>query len=616
MFMDIVYANAFPEKYYLIYLSSSLFLGELSREYSLQYAKDSSSHDLALKDSLDHYIYKRIMENDRFLKSQEFYNYGRYLNNIINNKTRTVNGKKYYMELVTNVILRDDNMRQKFFSTLGLSESKISSINHTVTVIKEELNRVLNRMARRERISQEELDFIGDYIYSTKNVSDDVRKIFLKYVFNELKKSNNIKPSIEIVGAFLQCLPGEYVDEERIKNMRYYVSDHDKNGKTCVKSLSHLNPRFYYCHYDQDMALEVSFKDDKALEKSRGFKENDVYFLLFAAFHELTHAQLQCDIDEGKQNSRSFFGILNSLFRDTTGESYYELNHDVDEIEIDADEKSWDNVRNFVLENSDTYSAEIIAKCVKNRDDVKARRGFSFKIDEQGNLIYCDEYDIQRLKRIVQQDPSILQKYPVLQYYFDQNHNLNIDRLFEFDLSSYSNIDYANLAFAAYILDYEGDRISNEVTMATKSPKEIKQLIVNLYHIYHQNVLKIRDYKGARKDTYDETTHNYNESVDIESKFFIKHAKELFNVVYIYHCIQRSYSNINPYENAYIKVSMKKYFYELYENFDLSIDANREKLREIEEQYRNLYLKTNDDMLLELADFIRTKLDTYGQGSK
>ena len=614
--MDIVYANAFPEKYYLIYLHNPLFLEKLSSQYSLQYSKGSSSHDLALKDSLDHYIYKRIMENDRFLKSQEFYNYGRYLNNIINNKTRTVNGKKYYMELVTNAILRDDNMRQKFFSALGLSVSQISSINHIVIVIKEELNRVLNRMARRERISQEELDFIGDYIYSTKNVSDDVRKIFLKYVFNELKEPTNIKPSIEIVGAFLQCLPGEYIDEERIKNMRYYVGDYDKNGKTSVKARSHLNPKCYYCHYDRDMALGVSFKDDKALEKSRGFKINDVYFLLFVAFHELTHAQLQCDIDEGKRTSRSFFGILNSIFRDMTGESYYKLNHDVDEIEIDADEKSWENVRNFVFKNSDTYQRDIISKCVKNCNDVRARRAFSFKIDENGNLVYCDEYDIQRLKQFVQNNPSILQQYPVLQYYIDQNNNLNIDRLFEFDLSSYSNVDYANLAFAKYILDYEGERISNEVKRATKSPEEVKQLIVNLYHIYHQNVLKVRDYKNARKDTYDETHHNYNETADIESKFFIKHAKELFNVVYIFYCIQRSYPNVDPYANSYMKESMRKYFYELYEGFDLSIDANRGKLEEIEKQYRKLSSVANDDVLLELADFIRTKLDTYGQSSK
>ena len=615
--MDIKYANAFPESYYLTYLNNPLYLGELSRQYSLQYSGESSSHDLALKDSIDHYIYKRITEDNRFLKSQQFYNYGRYLNDVINNKVRTVNGKKYYMELVTNVILRDDNMRHTFFSTLGLSDSKISSIDHTVAVIKEELNRILNKMARRERISQEELDFIGDYIYSTKNVSDDVRKVFIKYVFNELKKSNKIKPSVEIVGAFLQCLPGEYIDEDRIKDMRYYVGNHDKSGNMPVKSYSHLNPKFYYCHYDRDMALGVSFKDEEALEKSRGFSENDIYFLLWVTFHELTHAQLQCDIEEGKQTSRSFFGALNSLFRDMAGESYYKLNHDVDEIEIDADEKSWDNVRNFVFKNSDTYSADIISKCVKNRDDVKARRAFSFKITEEGNLIYCDEYDIQRLKQLVQKNPSILQKYPVLQYYIDQNNDLNVDRLFEFDLSSYSDIDYANLAFAAYILDYEGNRISDEVTGVMKSPQEVKQLIVNLYHVYHQNALKVRDYKKARKDTYDETRHNYDKSgIDIESKFFLKHAKELFNVVYIFYCVQKSYWNINPYENSYIRESMKKYFYELYEEFDLSIEDNREKLREIEEQYQNLYSKTNDDMLLELADFIRDKLDTYSQGDK
>ena len=105
------YINDFNENDYNKYLTNPDELIKLKEEYLKQYKENSNSVMLAFKETLDHFVLKKINEDEKYLDSIEFKNYLNYIMHIVEEKTDALNSEKLNIELCSNIIFRNDRIK-------------------------------------------------------------------------------------------------------------------------------------------------------------------------------------------------------------------------------------------------------------------------------------------------------------------------------------------------------------------------------------------------------------------------------------------------------------------------------------------------------------------------
>lgn len=630
-----VYINDFEASYYKHYLNNPNYLSIIKSEYLKQYADNSDALFLAFKESLDHYVLQQILKDENYINSTEFQNYLNYIMHIVEEKRQNVEGKIYNIELSTNVVFRNDYIRRKVFNRY-YNEKTINLFENHINSTKKHINTISGKMVNRERISQDEINLVSDYIYSSRNFNNNIGKIYAEYIFNEITTDSNIKMSIPMLGALTSYFTQYYSADNEVKNSRTFIAEFDNKKE----DLAHKSGTRRYCYFSKKYFGKTSLIKDDSLDTSRIIYSNhedvDIYHLLMIAYHELTHDHQH---NEGVKDSLSSSGMayivkdilnknLNGYVRlDKNGNpiniTEYNVNHDSTEYEIQADEEAWRQCRNFIathcrqyaykhhLDSSIAISRE--DKCYQNEQNIRARRAFSLKKDSEGKTLYYSLYDIKNLVAIIRENSSILEKYPTLKAYLDLHGNLDTSILFTRNITSKDNsglnVDNTGLEFATYMLDFETDKILEKISSGELVEEQILNLILNIYNVMHQNVLKIRDFAKTDKKDYSKTTHNFDlekKSDMIYNYFFEKNASEIYNAMEILSLIKRNYPQFNASNfddtNHYIS-----YFYEL---LSKAKNINLDKIQAICDKYDN----SRNPILLELSDYMKINiLDLYGQ---
>lgn len=613
------YINDFEEKYYRQYLNNPKYLEKLKDMYLRQYSSQSDAQFLAFKESLDHYIYKKIVKDNNYINSDEFKNYLEYIKQVVNDKKISLNKQNFNIELSTNIIFRNAIFRKYY------NESTVSIVEDHINEIKKKLNEITDKMQKRESISQEEIDFISDYIYSSRNFSDNTNT-YIEYIFNEIKPDSNIKASTQMLGAITYCFTQEYTKDTEVKNSRTFIADFDNKSS----NLAHKSGNRKYCYFNRKYFSNLSLTDDNSLNKSRTFDDNDLYFLMMVSFHELTHEYQHNEVRRNSSSSSALANIITyvlnqnldgfcALDKDgkTVNVSEYIANHDSTEFEIQADEESWRQCAHFIAKHCIQYayknqlSSSIASlrkqKCLINEKIIQARRTFSLKKEKDGSKLYYALYDIKNLCKVVHDNPSILEHYPVLKQYLNQDGSLKTEIMFLNNITSSDNtgldVDNSNLQFATYMLDYDKNNILDKLKNGHCNELQIRNLSMNIYNIMHQNVLKIRNFEKVNISDYDQTRHrfNFNNNINtIYNYFFTKNADELYNAMQILYTIHNCYPSIDVsyYNDTKYYVS---YFYELLskvKNIDLKSIQN----------ICNKYDSSNAPLLLELSNYMKVKI--------
>ena len=617
------YINDFEEKYYKQYLNNTKKLDELKDKYLRQYSSQSDAQYLAFKESLDHYIYKQIAKDNNYISSAEFKNYLNYIMHIVNDKKVSLNNQIFNLELSTNIVFRDESIRNLIFKKYY---AKITNTyeNH-IKETKKILNEINDKMIKRKSISQDEIDFISDYIYSSRSFVDN-EDTYIEYIFNEIKPDSNIKIYPQMLGAITYCFTQEYTKDPDVKNSRTFIADQDNTG--C--DMAHKSGNRKYCYFNKKYFSKLSLIDDTSLDKSRTFDDNDLYFLMMVSFHELTHVYQHNEVRRNSSSSSALADIIkNVLNKNLDGFSgldkdgniinvdEYSANHDSTEYEIQADEESWRQCAHFIAKHCRNYayknklSSSIATireqKCFINERIIKARRTFSLKKENNGSKMYYALYDIKNLRKIVHDNPNILEQYPVLKQYLKQDGSLKAEIMFTNNITSSNStgldVDNSNLQFATYILDNDKSSILEELKKCQCNESQIKNLVMNLYNIMHQNVLKIRNLKKVEISDYKQTKHKFNLEDDIDTiynYFFTKNANEVYNSLEILYTIHKCYPNIDvsQYNDTKYYTSC---FYELLseiKNIDLKV-------------IKNICIKYDNSkapLLIELSNYMKTNI--------
>ena len=117
------FIDAFPEDEYIKLLNSPSLMSVMEEEYLNKYNSGSNTYFITIKESLDHYMAKKIDKDKNFVNSSEFEIYMNSLKNIYKKNTESFGLKKIYIEPSVNIIFNylDKDTIGKYFSNFKIS---------------------------------------------------------------------------------------------------------------------------------------------------------------------------------------------------------------------------------------------------------------------------------------------------------------------------------------------------------------------------------------------------------------------------------------------------------------------------------------------------------------
>lgn len=435
------YIREFDLMNYINILKDNKYLSTLTINYSNRYNPRYSMFDgklNLLKESLDHYVLKRMSEDSNFINTEECNNYFNYLKKLSNQ-----NDYEYHSNVVLSNVLNRKEFIEYKEKYIG---NNIDKFNEKIRNNNNKLNDIVNKIKNNQEISQDELDLmcgvVSDYRKDCKILRDTI-----KYVFNNLTKQNSkLKCSPQVLSAILTCVP--YLSDKIKKNgfepsnIRMYASNRlggkDFNGVGMSlgnsKAVIMSGKKFSNISFKSIESIENTYLKDVD-------KYNDFSMLMIVAFHEITHQYQRymagIDVEDNKYN-KDFFtdgypmairGILDSIMHD------YNENHDNDDIEIHATKVGWEMCNDFYSKMIDDKKLKetLTSKCKRNMNATSSRYAFATKKDKIGNVIDKEKYDNDNLIKIMS-DSKIRDKWfkksPHLKQIFTKSGKFNLGVLF------------------------------------------------------------------------------------------------------------------------------------------------------------------------------------------
>lgn len=630
------YIRDFDETEYLKYLSDRNALKEIADAYINQYDTPTYDCTIAFKESLDHYILKQINSNADFIKKPQFKNYLDYINYIFSNRISSGNNQ---LEYNTNVVFLNENSRK-----LILSFYDQNTQNKLKKIIEQNENRIKiisNKMAKKEKLSQMEFDFIGDYLYTKKDFNSPIYSNYIEYVLNEMQYNPQLSNSPQVIAGYIAYLPkffGDGCENSRILLTNGYSNNHSsilpsvldnivkqEKGKNqyeqTIKYMGLYSSGDKYISISKRELLDLSLTSDKSLDLSRTLKHRDLYWISMVCFHELAHQYQTRHMEDKKFNSSGFSMILKRLM---INKEDYNNNHDSYEMEIEADEISWEKmsyyIRTFRLEKAMTTDKpdilEQMKKCQKNQKAVYSRRTFLTKKFSQ-KADYFKE-DIQRINdnfkisnKYATYFKKMRERYPMLQGLFNENGQIKTSIILDENITSKDMTGLENNIIGSeisnYILTYGYDTLKGHIKQDNLTEEQIRNLMMNIYNTYHLDKMYIRTLDEVDLNQYAETAHNFDLN-NIREKYlerFTRIAKLVYKERELVHIIKDRYPTYNIEQFADPKYAISNYN----DMFNYLYDSSNRVIYESElDGLLKKYEKSNDEVLTNLAKKTRELL--------
>ena len=643
-------------------------LKEIADAYIHQYDNPTYLETLAFKESLDHYILRKLHTSTDFKNSAAFKSYCKYLRYIIINRRGEGNR---CLECNTNALLNDPEGRKIFLSmfdnTFRAEFEKVKKANDVL------FEQIFSKMKRNEHLSQQEMNYLGDYLYTNRAISQDIHKEYVKYLISEMQNNPQISSSPQIVAGFISYMPkkfGRGCEDRRIfftngmanSTGRYIISELDTIQREDInlpknKKRIQINTAYssggLKCISIGNQNCQLDLRSDQSLFKSRGFKQKDLYWMAMVCFHELTHQYQKNQIKNPRFNSSGFSQIVRML---TTREDYSN-NHDNYEIEIEADETSWEMMSKLILEaQKDRRKAEEqFSRCILNKKAVYGRRTFTTKRGYDDNKYFKHDMELIHQKL---EDPNELAYFqknqktiPMMQMAFTETGEINSSILFEANIASNDEAGVsANIMgseLAAYILTEKYSSVVDYIKNNDLTEANALHLLQNIYGAYHTEKTYIRelhqleekiknDREKAAKESqdsqnpktnpilenndpynlqYEETVHHFD-MTNIREKYLQK-FKSIADLAYkerqLCYLIQSKYPTY-PMEEY---TGNGKYAMWNYQDaFDLLYNHSKGVVEESEvADVIAMYAKTKDPVLTKLALQTKSVLTSSGQAT-
>ena len=475
------YSQTFDEKKYKEYLEDKNKLCVITESYINRYNDNYKTdvNNILFKESLDCYIFNKLKNEPDFIK-----NNSKYMSNYIIHIIKICNSDN--LEFTTNILFRDKNIRNIIYDKY-LYNNK-SFIENSIEKNNNRYDFIINKIKNKHDVSQDELNFIANYIYRVRNPKLDGVRDFIKFLFGDIKNTN-LKMNYAVLDGLLSYLPFYYGDG--VTNVRYCLGDLD-NGKV-IDGPGHSSGRFNYIAVNRSKFKDVDLKSIKDSSVERLKQGSDITFLIVFAFHEITH-KLQAKNSISKYYNNYGVSMIISKILNKNYSDYYR-NHDSDEVEIMANEVGWQKSENFYHEYyTGKDKTTLINNCYINKNTSSARRVFATKTDKNNKEYYYSNYDIEKLKELIKKNPKYLSEYPMLKQFFsDDGQKILLSYMYK------SNIwnKPTGIEFISYFFNNNGiNAMINFLEKKKLSDEYVINLISNIYYFIDKsfNNIDLIDY--------------------------------------------------------------------------------------------------------------------------
>lgn len=377
-----------------------------------RFKSDVKSVDLAYLDSIENYIYKSILENST----------NKYTLSLINDYKKYL--YDYFLKnpiVVFDSILFNDEIIDKLFSfNEALNIKKFKYIN------KENFLKELNLL--RNNSNQELKRGIISYSNSIINSKDENDNKFTQLIFQYLL--NNIKYNDNLYSKeFMLKYASHMIEKDlNIKICNVYVSDYDFDPENTLLDKTYAT----YTPESRVIVVNKKYLNDKENNETFGIP-NYIYCMKIIA-HEQKHNSQTNDIQSNNITYENFAYVRKNLiykyYNDINkNNNEYHLNYANQETELNAEYYAWSFVLNLMNKYLD--NDKIKQNVINNGISIIYRKQNSLKYDiSTGNLKDDFIYNIDNLNKIVSDNKNIINDYPVLRYFYNNNGSVkNIKEL-------------------------------------------------------------------------------------------------------------------------------------------------------------------------------------------
>ena len=539
MYYNDVYINEFQEKQYIGVLDDYSKLNRLRDVYLNKYNDNVKKDviDILFKESLEHYLLKKITEDLNFINTVRMHNYMKFFTEIYRvNK----------MELNTNVLFKDGDIRNKILKKFYPEQEYVFQKNYEI--YNRNCDLIIEKMKNNLKINSNELNYVCEYLAKLRAPEIEENKIIMKYIFSNIE-NKAIEFTPQVKDFILSYLPYFY-KEANVKNVRMVLGDSD--NKRDINGPGHSSGKGKYvalnnsCFKNINSSIQNSFVE-------RLVSGNDFTFFMIVAFHELTHQFQKRDVTRKLFYNEIMGYIIYLIMKENLHD--YSYNHDAYEIEIDANYKGWEKCHRFYCEfYNGSNRSQLISNCIKNSTTAQFRRMFSQKRTSTGEIVVSNLYDIGQLVSIVKQHPDLIECYPMLNNFFNENGKIQTKFIYNLDLYT----DSVGLEFINYFIEKGGiQRLISEMNNRKFLNSELIHIINNLYYYVNGNFRKVEDldrlFNYNNIGEYRMNRINSNKDYKELQEFYYKLGLKYYEIIFpVFDIIKKQY----PEQNHFIEVCM------------------------------------------------------------
>lgn len=431
------YVETYSESEYINVLLKKFYLDGIGFYYANRYVDDVKLVDgldikiVLFKESLDHYVAKKISIDNNFINGDLFKNYIRHIGNI---------AKSDPTEYITNIVFHDDEIKEKIFEKYFTDQVPLLKKSEENTASR--FKYIFDKIEKEEDVTQEEIDFVSSFLARMKFDIDDASNLLLKYIFGKMRNTelNFSYPVQEFVLSRLPFIYSTY----SLAGCRIDIATHSR--AEAVSGAGRSNDKFKNCLINRGEYKNISLKSINDSKEHRKAKGTDFTHFMIVAFHELTHQYQNLKSKEDALNDIGVSKVIAQCLRKYLNDYTALGNHDNSPLEIDADKYGWiESLFFYQRYLSGDDKEELIENCKKNIQTATDRRALACKCNPKTlNYMLYDDYDVMNLYALINKHHEILNKYPMLNHVFKysyQTHkcSFNMDVLFE------NNFDKENI---------------------------------------------------------------------------------------------------------------------------------------------------------------------------
>ena len=496
------FIDEFSEIDYIRCLQTINYLDLLRDNYNYRYddSYDKFNGTINLfKESLDHYVLKR-MENDlNFINLAECNNYFNYLRKLSNTN-------KY--DFYTNVVLFNVLNNPKFLrykEKYGLNNQMPQQKFGKAMI---DINHIISKVRHNKILTHDELNllcgFVSDYRENTEILND-----VIKYIFNNLTTEDcKLKCSLQVISAIATYIPYKSdaikkngFDPATVRIMvanKYHYDEKQQVGKREKRysGMGQSSGEYRQIILSGRVSKNTNFKSIDSSKNTFSFEEyfktGDYSFtlMLLTLYHEITHQYQRYmsrrDVSKLLVDSDSYIAGLPMALCDVLDEEYHDYrdNHDNDDIEIHATKVGWEMCASFykdILVDSD-LKKELMTRSNRNKNGTQTRYAFSIKKDKNGNMFDAVKYTLDNCLRVMKnagKRAKYFKEMPCLQYIFTDDGRFKIDILLI--------RNFGNTQIGAGLLEklVNTPGIDNKISDLVKKYKNSKDILTIIaYNIY------------------------------------------------------------------------------------------------------------------------------------